>query len=318
MVPTTILLGLMASIVSADIQVIWQHAKASGQTALSVYNSSTLIAQSCSSFIDGSHNIDFSDVDENGFGNFTVGTKHYLVHSKSEYSGGPVCIKKYNPDATVVECSGLDWKSSTKAKIETNCHEKDGAKNALDLLNAKSSLSMDLTSSPMTKREANSENAFCTVAQATILVGDGNPHQNYYYKQLSEVISCGNAQSCSVGNTQSRSYTIGWSASLSAFGWTSGGFEVSETWETGNTYTCNGGPGENICVWYTTAHTAYTVTNRERDTCVLGSRWQNVGNPFVMFSPNQANRGGGYYCVVGTCRSQGDGYWVKDGRPGGP
>lgn len=41
-----------------------------------------------------------------------------------------------------------------------------------------------------------------------------------------------------------------------------------------------------------------------------------------MKSPNNDNKGingakgGGYYCVVGTCRNQGDNYW-EDGPPGG-
>lgn len=48
--------------------------------------------------------------------------------------------------------------------------------------------------------------------------------------------------------------------------------------------------GDTICVWYNTAHTAYTVQN-----------WQDnasTGNPDVMFSPkNKHNDGKSYYCV---------------------
>lgn len=69
--------------------------------------------------------------------------------------------------------------------------------------------------------------------------------------------------------------------------------------------------GDTICVWYNTAHTAYTVQN-----------WQDnasTGNPDVMFSPkNKHNDGKSYYCVVGTCRSMGQGYWDKSGPAGGP
>jgi hypothetical protein len=28
----------------------------------------------------------------------------------------------------------------------------------------------------------------------------------------------------------------------------------------------------------------------------------------IMVSPNENNKGGGYYCVIGTCRSQGENY----------
>lgn len=73
---------------------------------------------------------------------------------------------------------------------------------------------------------------------------------------LQEVVNCGTAQSCSVGNSQSISYTIGWTATLTPVSWISGGFSVSESWSTGNTYTCTGSAGEDVCVWYNTAHTA--------------------------------------------------------------
>ena len=44
----------------------------------------------------------------------------------------------------------------------------------------------------------------------------------------------------------------------------------------------------------------------------------NRGPDYVMFSPNVDNKGGQFYCVVGTCRSRGENYWDKSGRAGGP
>jgi len=130
------------------------------------------------------------------------------------------------------------------------------------------------------------------------------------------------------------SYTIGWTANLTPVSWISGGFSVSESWSTGNTYSCTGSTGEDVCVWYNTAHTACkypfsllktvvdwfsdTVQNMQRDSCKVGGGWDADGDPFVMFSPNANNRGGGYYCVIGTCRAQGDNYWDYSGRAGGP
>ncbi|CAG7564520.1 unnamed protein product [Fusarium equiseti] len=263
-----LVLVVAASAASASVDVVWQYAKAS-QTSLSVYNGTSLLAQSCSSFLsDESASIDFSDVDENGFGNFTVGHNRYLVHSKTKYSGGPICTKKFNHEATVVECSGINWKPPVLLSFDN-----------------------DFT---------------C------------DPHQNYLHKQLSEVVNCGSAPSCSVGNTQSVSYTIGWTANLTPVSWISGGFSVSESWSTGNTYCCTGSTGEDVCVWYNTAHTAYSVQNMQRDSCKVGGGWDTDGDPFVMFSPNTNNRGGGYYCVIGTCRAQGDNYWDYSGRAGGP
>lgn len=171
MLPLAIVLALTVSTVSADIQIVWQHAKQSSQTSLSIFDGSTLLAQSCSNLIsDAPHSIDFSDVNENGFGNFTIGAKKYLVHSKAQYSGGPICTKKFGADATVIECSGIDWKPSSKAKIEENCHDKDDAKSALRFLTTNG-----LTSSLKTKREASPINdpPACSVLTRTSLVGDG-------------------------------------------------------------------------------------------------------------------------------------------------
>lgn len=41
-------------------------------------------------------------------------------------------------------------------------------------------------------------------------------------------------------------------------------------------------------------------------------------DPFVMASPNENNKGGGWYCVTGTCREKGDLWWDRDGREGPP
>lgn len=45
---------------------------------------------------------------------------------------------------------------------------------------------------------------------------------------------------------------------------------------------------------------------------------KNYHDQVVYRSPNKNNRGGQYYCVVGTCRAQGDAYWDYNGRNGGP
>lgn len=107
---------------------------------------------------------------------------------------------------------------------------------------------------------------------------------------------------------------------------------MSLSWTTGNTYSCTADAGETVCIWYNTAHTACefpfsvphvsctnktlqdTVQNAHDGPCLNGP----VGDSIVLFSPNANNDGGGYYCVVGTCRSQTDGYWNYDGPAGGP
>ena len=39
---------------------------------------------------------------------------------------------------------------------------------------------------------------------------------------------------------------------------------------------------------------------------------------YIMFSPNDNNAGGGFYCVTGTCRSKNSAYWPYADRHGGP
>ncbi|RYO87094.1 hypothetical protein DL766_003550 [Monosporascus sp. MC13-8B] len=152
----------------------------------------------------------------------------------------------------------------------------------------------------------------------TIREGDGNPYRNYWHQQLSENMNCGAAPGCSVGRQDSKSFTIGWAASATAMQWISGGFSVTMSWNTGHSYTCQGNRGDTVCVWYNAAHAAYTVRNAIQNTVYGGVR--SVGGPYVMFSPNRNNVGGGYYCVIGAqyCRSEGQAYWNKKGRAGGP
>lgn len=46
---------------------------------------------------------------------------------------------------------------------------------------------------------------------------------------------------------------------------------------------------------------------------------EDLGETSIVWSPNDDNRGGkDYYCVIGTCRKQGDEWWDNTGRAGGP
>lgn len=130
-----------------------------------------------------------------------------------------------------------------------------------------------------------------------------------------ENINCGAAAGCSVGYERSISYSIGFSVSATVSSWINGGFDVSKSWTTGNQYTCNGNTRDTVCIWYNTAHTAYTVRNYDYNQCT-GSAARGKA---VIHSPNAGNRGGGYYCVVGaSCINRGSSYWDRNGRAGGP
>ncbi|RDH22323.1 hypothetical protein M747DRAFT_369046 [Aspergillus niger ATCC 13496] len=131
-----------------------------------------------------------------------------------------------------------------------------------------------------------------------------------------ENLDCGSAHYCTVGASQSKSYTVGWTATADASQWISGGFAVQASWTTGLDYQCTASSHQTVCIWYNTAHTAYTAQNGLYNVCTGFNPNNDAG--FVMFSPNQNNKGGGFYCVIGTCRSQGQNYWDKSGPAGGP
>ena len=130
-------------------------------------------------------------------------------------------------------------------------------------------------------------------------------------------MDCGDA-TCSIGYSSITSFSIGWSASATAFGWISGGFAVEKSVETGQQYNCEKPPGSYLAVWKKVGQTAYTVQNADVNQCT-GSHPR--GNPYVMWSPNANNRGIWFYCVTGHeyVRWLGDQWLDTDpGMPGGP
>ncbi|KAK7415579.1 hypothetical protein QQZ08_012295 [Neonectria magnoliae] len=133
-----------------------------------------------------------------------------------------------------------------------------------------------------------------------------------------ENIFWGSSPPCAAGCEQSESYTIGFSVSGDITSWLSGGFDPQKFWETGNSYTCYGAVGDTVCVWYNMAHTAYTVRSIVTQQQPCSNSVETVSDPVVIKSPNSNNRGGGYYCAIGTCRAEGDAYWDDNGPAGGP
>lgn len=106
----SILLFVSAGL-AADAQVAWRLEHDTKASALvAVDTNGTVIAETCGSTIYAKHPIDFSNVDEiNGSGNFTIGNATYMVHSNPDWSGGPACSRVFNPQYTLVQCSGVSW-----------------------------------------------------------------------------------------------------------------------------------------------------------------------------------------------------------------
>lgn len=128
-------------------------------------------------------------------------------------------------------------------------------------------------------------------------------------------MDCGDGE-CTVGQSHSQSYTIGFSFNTgSLFSWIDGGFSVERTVETGNNYECHAKDGETVCIWKEMGRTAYRVRNKGYNQC-FGER--DYGE-FDLVSPNLHDLGTRMYCVRGRqyCRSSGQRY-ESDRFRGGP
>jgi len=253
-----------AQAASQKMHVIWKHDKTSYSKGLYAVSEdlSTIYGQSCSDELDSGNFAKSAlklDVDDDGFGNLTYGDKTYEVLMSAEHSGGIECTKMYSPDEAHVDCivpftdtmsenlpiSAADiCLPSTADKPATgvlgkNIHRRD-------FQGVSESDSENMT--PVELGVFDKRQQSCYQYRSTFMVGNGNPHQNFYDKQISETINCGAAPGCSVGHSVSKSYNIGFSSSATIDAWLSGGFSVGKSWTTGNSYTCNGGRGDTVCV----------------------------------------------------------------------
>ncbi|EXL90993.1 hypothetical protein NOF04DRAFT_18309 [Fusarium oxysporum II5] len=84
-----------------------------------------------------------------------------------------------------------------------------------------------------------------------------------------------------------------------AFGWTATanidfvalGFTVTESYNIGSSYTCNGGPNDTVCVWYKVANTAYV--GRVPDVFLPMNDCDKHSKQVLIAAPNLDNDGGG-------------------------
>ncbi|KAG5747388.1 hypothetical protein H9Q70_009931 [Fusarium xylarioides] len=302
---------------AADVQVTWRHEHDTKASALvAVHTNGTVIAETCGSIIHSKHPIDFSNVDgKDGSGSFTVGNTTYRVHSNPESSGGPACSRVFNPKYTLVQCSGVNWDASDAIGDKPrDCFAESYTDGELQFLHN----GVLNETSQMHKRgwwdkfKENMRDGFSSSRKE--LVGDGNPRQHYLHKQLSEPIVCGPSPGCSVGRTDSESFTISGTINPGRDKWWgSFGFSVTKAWTTGNSYTCNGNQNETVCIWYKTAQTTFVV--KEHKKAPGESQWTESIHD--VSAPNKNNKGGNYYCVIGHgCKAKGDSWWDRKGRNG--
>ena len=112
-------------------------------------------------------------------------------------------------------------------------------------------------------------------------------------------MSCGSASGC--GTSKLKSHTFGIDAGVTISNVIGLGAGVSESWTSGETYTCDGIKDDTVCVWVNVAYTVFDMKTADgcSDKSLIEAKF-----------PNEDNAGGGYYCVTGTnCRSIDQHYW---------
>ncbi|EPE03598.1 hypothetical protein F503_01856 [Ophiostoma piceae UAMH 11346] len=319
-------LALVAVAAATDVKIAWRHDVDSEETSLGVFDAATntLLADTCGSILHTDVPIDFTNVHINGTADlWTIGSQAHGIHSNPT-NGDPICTTKYNPQFTLVECTGVKWNTThipeslvtekdcfSDAYMNHHFRRMEGRMGKRSEIMPHTEIERSENPAEVLKRQTGP--GFCLSHGESHRIGDGSPKQYYFYKQLSETLKCGDGD-CSVTESDSKSYNIGWTVTgmgLGNMGWLSGGFSVTKTWTTGSAYGCSAGAGESVCNWYNTAHTGYNVQYETYDC----SGKVDGSYKGIMKSPNESNRGGYNYCVRGPCRSQGDNYW-EDGPDG--
>lgn len=117
-----------------------------------------------------------------------------------------------------------------------------------------SALPTDIEYTPLAERQVGCSQ----MLPCAQLEGDGDPHQVVLHKRLSLVALCDASAPCALSDSEpvQRSYII--QADTHGTQWTSGGFAVVESVQTG-THPCVGGPGQRVCAFAAIWHTEVSV-----------------------------------------------------------
>lgn len=195
-------------------RVTVQHQKQTALTEITIKDQTTsaLFGHACSKSLSSGQFTDFSvaaDLDSNGAGNLTVGPNTYRVHENPEHSGGIKCMRVYDQDESYVICDNIPLPASLQLnpiakRDNAGCFTQ--TINARGLQKVAEALHFNEDSFP-TEDHFSLDGQFETASLATLepeksleerqfgpcnqwvkktqLVGNGNPHQNYWHKQLS-------------------------------------------------------------------------------------------------------------------------------------
>ncbi|OBU00747.1 hypothetical protein VE01_01192 [Pseudogymnoascus verrucosus] len=172
---------------------------------------SQVLGQSCSKTLDSGAFADFpisTDLDSNGAGNITLNGQSYMVHEHADFSGGITCTRMYSDADSFVRCSikvpnSLQAKplsaENSKACFTRGTLDMETTSNifAARLAGSKeydlSEISLSTSEHPPKSNVRGTSGANgppdCAWHSDVVLIGNGDPHQNYLHTQLS--VRCG-------------------------------------------------------------------------------------------------------------------------------
>lgn len=182
-----------------EVNVVIQRLKGTAETDVAVVDkeSSEVLGYSCSNKIDSGAFAKFpvsADINEYGSGTITLGTTTYKVHEDPNVSGGVSCTKMYDEQEIFVTCAATVPASlqlaPLNARDKTDCFENG---NSPILQSIANSMSAQITTPSINERSVEEaprsleerQGACGTWSSYTALEGNGDPHQNYFLKQLS-------------------------------------------------------------------------------------------------------------------------------------
>ncbi|KAL8882935.1 MAG: hypothetical protein Q9198_000134 [Flavoplaca austrocitrina] len=127
----------------------------------------------------------------------------------------------------------------------------------------------------------------CRQGDNMVAVGPpkGSAFQHY---QVTDNLDCTEG-TCSVSKLEA--HTFGLSLGVSIAKVLGADFGLTESWTSGETYTCQGDNIDKLCVW---VKVAYTVFDTELDNPAACSNSGEKGEQVKI--PREDNNGGGFYC----------------------
>lgn len=155
-------------------------------------SSGKLVGQACSSSLSSSNFAQLPiifDVNKHGSGNLTVGPSTYRIHEDIKHSGGIICGRMFNNVEAAVSCivtvpAELPLHSLSELEL-AKCISDDfyGLAKALRVATRTLSGPTDASQTKIVPIEPPLPK--CSKSWTTEVLGDGDPHQNYYGIQLS-------------------------------------------------------------------------------------------------------------------------------------